>query len=134
MMILKRWWRIIELHGWESYLALREIILVPAGLCSWSIGFSKSFEVVLRVAPGVPSSPGNIKIQIFASYSYDHVIELSSEPTMTTMLLRMHSLHRRPIEALGVQGIDIPYADVMKRIPEPELMNGNRSRLCLRIS
>lgn len=118
---------ILELHGWESYLALREVILVRLVQL---VSQAKASEFVLRVARGSSPSqlqrvPGLVqevlmqdpnlefsscRLETIASYSYDHVIELSSiHEDHNAFEDSIHSLNRRLIEALVQQGIDIPY-------------------------
>ncbi|EAU73925.1 mechanosensitive ion channel family protein [Synechococcus sp. RS9916] len=118
---------IIELHGWESYLALREVILVRLVQL---VAQAKASEVVLPVARG--SSPAQLqcvpglvqqalmqdpnleffscRLERIAPYSYDYVIELgSTHDDHNAFEDSMHSLNRRLIQALCEQGIDIPY-------------------------
>ena len=118
---------ILELHGWEAYLDLREEILVRLVQL---VAQAKASEVILRVARGSSPSqlqriPGLIqqvlmqdsnlvfsscRLEKIAAYSYDHIIELSStHDNHDAFENSIHALNRRMIETLVDQGIDIPY-------------------------
>ena len=118
---------VLDLHGWESYLAIRELTLLKLGQL---VSRAKASEVVLRIAKGTSPSqlqrvPGLIqqalsqdpeleflscRLEKIAAYSYDHIIELSSiHDNHDAFEDSIHALNRRMIETLVDQGIDIPY-------------------------
>ena len=118
---------VLDLHGWESYLAIRELTLLKLGQL---VARAKASEVVLRIAKGTSPSqlqrvPGLIqqtlsrdpeleflscRMEKIAAYSYDHIIELSStHDSHDAFEDSIHALNRRMIEILVDDGIDIPY-------------------------
>ena len=118
---------VLDLHGWEPYLAIRELTLLKLGQL---VSRAEASEVVLRIAKGTSPSqlqrvPGLIqqtisrdpeleflscRLEKIAAYSYDHIIELSStHDNHDAFEDSIHALNRRMIETLVDQGIDIPY-------------------------
>ena len=117
----------VELHGWQSYLSLREQLLLHLEELVERAEFS---EIALGIAYG--TSPEQLKripdlmkaavdldpelrflacrMERIAAFSYDHVLEFSSSHgNHDAFEDSVHALNRRIIETLAAEGIEIPF-------------------------
>ena len=117
----------VELHGWQSYLSLREQLLLHLEELVERAKFS---EMVLGISSGTtPEQLCDVPLLVkeafgldpelhflacrmerISSCSYDHVLEFSSSHgNHEAFEDSIHALNRRIIETLADQGIDIPF-------------------------
>ncbi len=117
---------LVEMRGWHSYLSLREQLLVQLGQ---AIARAKRSEIYLRIAYG--TSPDllrkmpelmeaavaydpqfqflSCRLKRIGDFSYDHVIQISSEHSAHGEFMDgLNALNRRIIEILASNGIEIP--------------------------
>ena len=117
----------VELHGWQAYLSLREQLLVHLEELVERAQFS---EIALAIAYGttpeqllripalmqqvVEADPTltfhSCRLERIAAFSYDHVIEFSSNQINHEAFEdSLHDLNRRIIDVLAMEGIEIPF-------------------------
>ena len=117
----------VELHGWQSYLALRDQLLVHL---EELVERAQLSEVALGIAYG--TSPEQLKLvpqlmqqvvaedpqleflacrlERIAAFSYDHVLEFTSRHDVHDDFEdSLHALNRRIIEVLATHDIEIPF-------------------------
>lgn len=118
---------LVELHGWESYLGLREQMLLhleelveraQLSEIALSIAYGTSADQ-LQILPGlmrqvVQQDPQlqfmACRLERIAAFSYDHVLEFQSEhDNHDDFEDSLHDLNRRIIESLAAHGIAIPF-------------------------
>jgi MscS family membrane protein len=117
----------VELHGWQAYLSLREQMLVHleelverAQLSEIALGIAYGTTVdQLRQIPALMQQVVEqdtalqfhaCRLERIAAFSYDHVIEFSSgHPTHDDFEDSLHELNRRIIDILSREGIEIPF-------------------------
>ncbi len=117
----------VELHGWTAYLSLREQLLVHleelverAQLSEIALGIAYGTTVEqLRQIPALMQQVVEqdtalqfhaCRLERIAAFSYDHVIEFSSnQADHDAFEDSLHELNRRIIDTLSQEGIEIPF-------------------------
>ena len=117
----------VELHGWQAYLALREQLLMHLGelveraqLSAINLGLSygttpeqlQRFPDLMKQAVARDSALDfqACRLERIGAFSYDHVLEFrSNHTTHEAFEDSLHALNRRIIEILAQHQIEIPF-------------------------